>query len=103
LWATIVLIAQIVLLVFTCILIGITGHYIQTDGYIYSSSSDVNSYGTDSSGPYATKHQLVQAQLTAGSVLMFSGFIYIGIYIYVTIVGLWKPFGTLDIGHLFRS
>jgi hypothetical protein len=103
LWATIVLIAQIVLLIFTFILIGITGSYVQSGGYSYISSYSVSSYGTVSSGSYTTKYQIVQAQLAFGVLLMFSGFTYIGIYIYVTIVGLWKPFGTLDNDHLFRA
>jgi hypothetical protein len=52
---------------------------------------------------YETKYQIIQAQLAFGILLMFSGFTYVGIYIYVTIVALWKPYGTLDTDHLFRQ
>ena len=98
-WATIVLIAQIVLLIFTFILIGITGNYVQTESTQYSLYNIVSS----SSDPYPTKYRIVQAELAFGILLMFSGLTYIGIYIYVTIAGLWQPFQTLDTGHLFRQ
>jgi hypothetical protein len=102
-WATIVLIAQLVLLVFTFILIGITGNFIQTGGY---SSYDMNIYGIPISyipNSYITKYKLIQAQLAFGILLMFSVFTYIGIYIYVTYVALWQPYHTIDTGHLFHE
>ena len=107
LWATRALIAEIVLLVFTLILIGITGDYVQNGGYAYSwysytasSSSSATTYATSI---FTTKFQITQAQLAFGILLMFSGWTYVGIYIYVTVVALWKPFNTLDLPHLFRE
>jgi hypothetical protein len=102
-WATIALIAQLVLLVFTFILIGITGNYVQTGGYSSSSVYGISVSGTTSSNFYSIKYQLVQAQLAFGVLLMFSGFTYIGIYIYVTYVALWQPYHTIDTGHLFHE
>jgi hypothetical protein len=102
-WATRVFIAQIVLLIFTFILIGITGNYVQTYAYfgsgIYTSYSSIY-WNWDK---YTTKYRIIQAQLAFGILLMFSGFTYVGIYIYVTIVALWQPYHTLDTDHLFRE
>jgi hypothetical protein len=89
--------------VFTFILIGITGNYVQTQAYASSIYSVYSSSTVSSSSSYNTKYQITQAQLAFGILLMFSGFTYIGIYIYVTIVALWRPFHTLDIDHLFRE
>jgi hypothetical protein len=100
-WATRVLISQLVLIVFTLILIGITGNYVQTGGYI--SSNVYSSYVSDTSSSYNTKYHIIQAQLAFGILLMFSGFTYVGIYIYVTYVALWQTYHTLDTGHLFHE
>jgi hypothetical protein len=48
------------------------------------------------------KYGVIQAELAFGILLMFSGLAYIGIYIFVTIMALWRPFHTIDTGHLFR-
>jgi hypothetical protein len=87
-WATIALIAQLILLVFTFILIGITGNFVSIAGPVLSGYSGL---------------QIVQAELAFGILLMFSGLVYIGIYIFVTYVALWVPFGTIDSGHLFHE
>ena len=103
-WATRALIAQLVLLVFTFILVGITGDYVQNNGYLYSSySSSLTGYSSTSSTVYTTKYQITQAQLAFGIMLMFSGFFYVGLYVYWTIVALWRPHHTLDTPHLFRE
>jgi hypothetical protein len=52
---------------------------------------------------YVTKYKIVQAQLAFGILLMFSGFTYVGIYIYVTYAALWEPYQTLDTSHLFHE
>jgi hypothetical protein len=103
-WATRVLIAQLVLLIFTFILIGIAGKFVETGGY--SSSYDFARYISDPVGfadSYTTKYKLTQAQLAFGVLLMFSGFTYVGIYIYVTYVALWQPYQTLDTDHIFHE
>ncbi len=87
-WATRVLIAQLVLLIFTFILIGIAGNFVEMHD---CSSSD------------ASKCKVTQAQLAFGILLMFSGFTYVGIYIYVTYVALWQPYQTLDTDHIFNE
>jgi hypothetical protein len=78
-------------MIFTFVLIGITGNYVQT----YGDASSIES------GSVAIKCQLIQAELAFGILLMFSGFTYIGIYIYVTYVALWLPYHTLDTDHPF--
>jgi hypothetical protein len=79
-----VLIAQIVLLVCTFILIRITSNYIQTSGYDYP---DLVILITDESlNKYVAKYRITEAQLVFGILLMFSGFTFVGIYIYVTII-----------------
>lgn len=98
-WASRVLIAQIVLTVFTFILIGITGNYIQTEGLTYNLYT---SYESDTTNSYLTKYRMIAAQLAFGIFLMISGFTYIAIYSYVTYVALWRPYHTLDIDHIFR-
>lgn len=98
-WASRALIAQIVLLVFTFILIGITGNYIQA-GVIYNT---FNYYGLAIDNPADTKYRIIAAQLSFGIFLMLSGFTYIAIYSYVTYVALWRPYHTLDVDHLFRQ
>lgn len=103
-WATRALIAQLVLLVFTFILIGIAGSYVQNNGYLYSSSySSLTGGSTTSSAVYTNKYQITQAQLAFGIMLMFSGLVYVGAYMYVTFVALWQPHHTLDTPHLFRE
>jgi hypothetical protein len=87
-WATIALIAQLILLVFTFILIGITGNFVSAYGI----------YGSVYAG-----YGIVQAELAFGILLMFSALVYIGIYIFVTYVALWAPFHTIDTGHLFHE
>jgi len=83
-WAARVFIAQIVLLVFTFILIGITGNYIQTDEYDYP---DLVTLTIDGSlNKYVMKYRITKAQLAFGILLIFSGLTYVGIYIYVTII-----------------
>jgi len=103
-WATRALIAQLVLLIFTFILIGIAGNFVETGGY--SSRDDISSYIYDLDDfpdSYSTKYKLTQAQLAFGILLMFSGFTYVGIYIYVTYVALWQPYHTLDTNHIFHE
>ena len=100
------LIAEIALLIFTFILIGIAGNYVQNGGYIYSSLYTVSTFNTATTvatTAYTTKYQITQAQLAFGVLLMFSGWTYVGVYIYVTVVALWKPFNTLDLPHLFKD
>ena len=97
-FASIALIGQIVLLIFSFILIGITGSYVSTGGY-YNSYYSISPTGTP--GASTTKYQIVQAQLAFGVLMMFSVWVYIGIYIYVTIVALWIPYHTIDAGHAF--
>jgi hypothetical protein len=83
-WATKFLIAQIVLLVCTFILIRIKSNYIQTSGYDYP---DLVTLITDGSlNKYVAKYRITEAQLVFGILLMFSGFTFVGIYIYVTII-----------------
>ena len=103
-WASRTLIAQIVLLIFSFILIGIAGDYVSNSGYIYSSTgySSVVTYATTTSRSYTVKYQITQAQLAFGILLMFSGWCYLGVYVYVTIVALWKPYSTLDLPHILR-
>jgi uncharacterized membrane protein len=88
-WATRVFIAQIVLVVFCFILIGIVGNFVQTQQGI--------------SSLYGTKYQIMQAQLAFGILLLFAGFAYIIFYGVTTYLALWKPFNTLDTPHLFRE
>ena len=103
-WATLTLIAQLVLLFFTFILIGIAGNYIQNNGYLYSSYySALTGYSSKSPAVYNTKYQITQAQLAFGILMMFSGFFYVGMYMYVTLIALWQPHHTLDTAHLFRE
>ena len=70
-WASRVLIAQIVLTAFTLILIGITGNYVQTEGPSYNLFI---SYGVDTNNSYVTKYRMIAAQLAFGIFLMISGF-----------------------------
>jgi hypothetical protein len=101
-WATIALIAQLILLVFTFILIGITGNFVSVYGNYGSNYGIYGSvYGIYNSGYSGL--QIVQAELAFGILLMFSGLVYIGIYIFVTYVALWVPFHTIDTGHLFHE
>ncbi len=102
------LIAQLVLLIFSFVLIGITGNYVQTTGTDYYSyltylSSVFYSGTPESFNSYQTKYHLTQAELAFGILLMFSGFTYVGIYIFVTFLALWQPFHTLDLDHLFKE
>ena len=104
-WATRALIAELVLLLFSFILIGIAGDYVQSSGYLTSSYYGVSynwaSTITDSSA-LSTKLKITQAQLAFGILLMFSGWIYVGLYLYVTYIALWRPYKTLDLSHLFH-
>ncbi|UJR32422.1 hypothetical protein I4U23_019884 [Adineta vaga] len=101
LWATRVLISQLVLLVFTFILIGIAGSFVSASSaissltYVYSGIS----YG----GTYGTKVGIMQAQLAFGILLMFAGIVYIVLYGIITYLTIWKLFHTLDTPHLFRK
>lgn len=99
LWATRVCIAQIVLLVFCFILIGIVGNYVSVQ------QSLVSLYTTDSisASTFAVKYQIMQAQLAFAILLLFAGIAYIVYYCVVTYLALWKPFQTLDTPHLFRE
>lgn len=102
-WATRVFIAEIVLIVFSFILIGIVGSFVSAGAYVYStySSSSINylTYGNN----YSTKYAIMQAQLAFGILLLFSGVAYIVFYCVVTYLALWKPFQTLDTPHLLRN
>ncbi len=89
---------------FTFILIEITGNYVQTGGYSSSYVDGISISGiVGSSNSYTTKYQITQAQLAFSVLLMFSGFTYVGIYIYVTYVALWQFYNTLDTTHLFHE
>jgi hypothetical protein len=96
-WATRVCIAQIVLLVFCFILIGIDGNFVQTQQGISSLS------GTTYVNNFSTKYQIIQAQLAFGILLLFAGLAYIIYYGVITYLALWKPYNTLDTPHLFRE
>ena len=98
-FATVALIGQIILIIFSFILIGITGNYLSTGGY-YNSSYSISL--TNSSDAYATKYKIVQAELAFGVLMLCSGLVYIGIYIYVTIAALWIPHHTIAAGHAFK-
>jgi hypothetical protein len=102
LWATRVFIAQLVLIVFALILIGIVGSFVSANAAVvslYSSSSvGTTNYGNN----FSTKYQIMQAQLAFAILLLFSGLAYIIFYCVVTYLALWKPFQTLDTPHLFR-
>ncbi len=100
--ATRVFIAQLVLIVFTLILIGIVGNFVSTNAAVvslYSSSSvGTTNYGNN----FSTKYKIMQAQLAFAILLLFSGLAYVIFYCVVTYLALWKPFQTLDTAHLFR-
>ena len=98
-WATYVCIAQIVLLVFCFILIGIVGNYVSTQQTL------VSLYGSYSisASTFQTKYQIMQAQLAFAILLLFSGIAYIVYYCVVTYLALWRPHRTLDTPHLFRE
>ena len=100
-WATRVFIAQIVLLLFTFILIGIVGSFISANGTIYSVYSSFYSYSTTYGKSFQAKYQVMQAQLAFAILLMFCGWTYLIYYCIVTYLALWKPFHTLDTPHLF--
>jgi hypothetical protein len=92
-WSTRVLILQIVLLVFTFILIGIAGDYVSSKGYLF----------VDLDGSFTTKYQITQAQLAFGILQMFAGWSYLIMYGVVTFLAIWKPTNSLDLAHLFRE
>ena len=100
-WCTRVLILQLVLLVFTFILIGIAGNFVSTFGYV------TTLYGTSSSNSetssFVTKYHIMQAQLAFGILLMFCGFAYVIFYAVVTYLTIWKVHGNLDLPHLFQE
>ncbi len=95
-WASRILIAQGILIIFTCFLIGITGDYVSRYAlpFGWSSRGDIR---------LDRKYTIIQAELTFGILLMFSGFVYIGIYLFVTYKALWKPFHTIDTAHIFNK
>ncbi|CAF3402619.1 unnamed protein product [Rotaria socialis] len=93
-----VLIAQIILLVFTFILIGIVGSYVSSNS-ITNSTAYTTYYGTNKN--LTTKYKVMQAQLAFSIILMFSGLAYVIFYLVVTYLALWRPFHTLDISHMF--
>ncbi|CAF1398821.1 unnamed protein product, partial [Rotaria magnacalcarata] len=99
-WATRVLIAQMVLLLFTFILIGIVNNFVSSNSFLVSSAY-IGYYELDSNS--VAKYRVMQAQLAFIILLMFAGFAYVGFYLFVTYVALWKPFGTLDTPHLFSE
>ena len=102
-WASRVFIAQIVLLVFTFILLGIVGSFISANSTIYSSYSSLYSYSTTYGKNFQTKYQVMQAQLAFAIILMFCGWAYLIYYCIVTYLALWRPFNTLDTPHLLRE
>ena len=61
------------------------------------------SFGYTTESSFDSKYRMVQAQLAFGVLLMITGWVYTGIYLYVTYVALWRPFNTLDTDHLFRE
>lgn len=103
-WATRVMIGQIVLLIFSFILIGIAGNYVSANSAITSNtySAYSSSYSSTSSN-LSQKYQVMQAQLAFAILLMFSGWFYVIFYLVVTYLALWRPFHTLDIPHLFTT
>ncbi|CAF3664054.1 unnamed protein product [Rotaria socialis] len=103
-WATGVFIAQILLLVFTFILIGIVGNFVSTNSNAYSASSNT-SVGSvaDIFASFRTKYRIMQAQLAFAIILMFTGLGYVIFYMLITYLALWKPFHTLDVSHLFQQ
>ena len=102
-WCTRVLILQLVLLVFTFILIGIAGNYVSSAGYI-TTIYGTSSTSTDSTtSAYTTKYQITQAQLAFGILLMFCGLAYVIFYAVVTYLTVWKVHGNLDLPHLFQE
>jgi uncharacterized membrane protein len=94
-WASRVLIAQIILIMFTCILVGITGDYVSRNSLLFDWSVLYDRSNQ--------KYRIVQTELAFGILLMFSGLAYIGIYIFVTYIALWKPFHTFDTANLFQK
>lgn len=98
LWATRVFIAQIVLLVFCFILIGIVGSYVSTQSFVSLYTSYSISVAT-----WTAKYQIMQAQLAFAILLLFAGIAYIVFYCVVTYLALWKPHHTLDTPHLFHE
>jgi hypothetical protein len=97
-WATGVLIAQSILVIFTAVLIGINGEFL-ANAASYLSFTSLSSL----TGAFQTKIHIIEAQLAFGALLTVSGLVYVAFYIYVTIVALWRPFQTLDCPHLFRE
>lgn len=98
-WATRVCIAQIVLLVFCLILIGIVGNYVSTHQTLVS----LESIYSISTSTFTTKYKIMQAQLAFAILLLFAGIAYIVYYCVVTYLALWRPYHTLDTPHLFRE
>ncbi|CAF1128055.1 unnamed protein product [Adineta steineri] len=93
-WSTRTLITQLILILFTFILISITGHYIENNS-VFVTALSPNSY--------QVKYHLMQAQLASAVLLMFSGLTYILIYISISYIALWQPFHTLDINDHSRQ
>jgi hypothetical protein len=103
LWATRVFIAQLVLIVFTLILIGIVGSFVSSNAVVDSLYSSWYVGTTNYGNNFSIKYQIMQAQLAFGILLLFAGLAYIIFYCVVTYLALWKPFQTLDTPHLFRQ
>ena len=97
-WATGVLIAQLILVIFATVLIGITGSFLASTAYYLSLLTE-----NSSTSLFQTKLQIIQAQLAFGVLLMVSGLVYVALYIYVTVVAVWQPSQSLDCAHLFRE
>ena len=90
------------LLVFTFILIGIVGNYIQNNGYLYSSFySSLTRSSTSWLSVYTSKYPIAQAQLSFGILMMFSGLFYVAIYIYAVISIAWRSYHAMNTFHVF--
>ncbi|CAF1668014.1 unnamed protein product [Didymodactylos carnosus] len=72
-WANYALIAQVILVCFAIIIVGIDGDFIRNSAYVGLSS--VTAY---------TKYQILQAQIAFAVIMMFLGLVYIAIYLYGT-------------------
>lgn len=89
-WCTRVLIAQVVLLIFSFILVGIDGSYVSVNVITNTVASNLT-----------TKYRIIQASLAFAILLMISGWAYLIFYMVVTYLAVWKPLKTLDLRHLF--
>ncbi|CAF1007340.1 unnamed protein product [Rotaria sordida] len=80
------LICQCIALVFTIILIGITGNYVNT--HQFASTLYCNSYGSGNKvfKNACSKYQLHQAQLAFAILIFFTQLFFIGLYVYLNII-----------------